>query len=88
MTIHVERSHIMGSEPRSTTMCPIARALQEQIPGQGTWCVWLNKAALWPGKSYDLPTTAVDFIKDLLDGKSVKPFLFTLEESHYAYDHR
>lgn len=79
LEVRVERKHIDASMPRSTTECAIAKALREQHPDKGVWCVWMNKAALWPGGTYTLPDKATQFMNDLLEGRQVNPSTFVLE---------
>jgi hypothetical protein len=87
MKIRVEERHIQGAVAGSATMCPIARALREQLGGQ--WIIktlgehW-DRACQWPGTWYRLPTRAIQFSKRHTAGDPVEPIAFVLksDEAH------
>ena len=78
MLIKVTRKDIEGGKPDDCYSCPVARALKRhlktnhiEVGGCWGWAV---------GKSYfNLPKTAVAFIKKFDAGMEVKPFSFNLK---------
>jgi hypothetical protein len=79
LTVRVEQRHIDDGERHSCTRCPIAQALNEQLPGDALWRVSaLGARRLDAYRPVDLPHTALRFVEDFDRERDVQPFSFTI----------
>ncbi len=80
MKITVEQRHIDAAVRPSCNRCPIALALNEQIPSEDGWIVnCLSVRRMWDHEErIDLPGNAGEFVKEYDAGRPVEPFAFTI----------
>lgn len=77
MVIRVGRDHIKAGKQESSSHCPIAIAFHDagfKAARVGPDCYWISGSLM----SRDLPENAKTFIEDFDEGRSVKPFKFTI----------
>jgi hypothetical protein len=79
LTVNILQRHIDEGERHSCTRCPIAQALNEQMPGDALWRVsGIGARRLDQYRPIDLPHTALRFAADFDRERDVQPFSFTI----------